>query len=299
MAAAHAREAELHASLEQLVAQHRGAVAQHAAAVGQYEAAAAQLAHAEEQLRGGLPQDPALGPSVLISSLPKSGSIYQLNLFQKGLGYAARNVSPGYFPHDHLDWTRLRDAARGGVIAQSHFDASPLNLQALRLLQPRVQVHLRDPRQATLSMAHHLRRFWELYRDPGVMLCVEPAPAPALYDLDFTAQLDWMLDHYLPGCIRWIGEWLAVADGPPAGVEVLLTSFDDMVRDEPAFARRTLEFFGIPEAKFNRPALEKTMAVHFRKGEADEWKRVFTQAQQERASALIPAAWKDRFGWPA
>ncbi len=120
LAAAHQREAELHVSIKQLAGQHRGAVEQHAAAAAQYEAANAQLAHAQEMLRGGPLQDTALGASIVISSLPKSGSIYQLNLFQKGLGYSTRNVSPGYFPHDQIDWSRLSEAASGGVVTQSH-----------------------------------------------------------------------------------------------------------------------------------------------------------------------------------
>lgn len=233
----------------------------------------------------------------MLASLPKSGSIYQLTLFEKGLGYAARNTSLGYFPRDSADWSKLREVMRGGAMTQFHLDASPANLQILRVVCPRLQVHLRDPRQATLSMTHHLRRLWDLYHDLGVVLPVQPVPDRAFFDRDLTAQVDWMIDHYLPGCVQWIGEWLAVADSPAAGVEVLLTTFEEMIRDEPAFIARTLDFFRIPAGRFARPALDKTMAVHFRQGKPDEWRGVYTETQQARATAAIPTAWKTRFGW--
>jgi hypothetical protein len=292
LAAATAREAELRRMVEGAQEQHRRAAEQHRQAVEQHRQAAEQLARLSAE------PDPTHGPSIFIATLPKSGSIYLLNVLGLGLGYLSYNVGLGYFPRDLLDWSRLRTSSRGGAVTQSHVDASAANLQVLRLYQPRVQVHLRDPRQATLSMTHHLRRFWELYRDLGVMQAVEPAPTAEFFARTLGEQIDWMIDHYLTGCVRWIGEWLDVADAGGRGLDVLLTTFEEMTRDEAGFIDRTLGFFGIAPGRFSRPAVEKSMAVHFRQGTADEWRGVFTAAQQDRATAMIPAAWKDRFGWP-
>lgn len=282
---------------EALAVQRSDAVAQHADAVAQYDALAAQLASMEDQLRGGPLQDPELGPSIVLSSLPKSGSIYQLSLFEKGLGYAARNTSLGYFPRDLADWSKLGEVMRGGAMTQFHLDASPANLQILRVVCPRLQVHFRDPRQATLSMTHHLRRLWDMHHDLRFMLPVQPVPDRRFFECDIATQIDWMIDHYLPGCVQWIEEWLTVADDPAAGIEVLLTTFEEMIRDEPAFVARTLDFFRIPAGRFANPNLERTMAVHYRQGTPDEWRGIFTEAQRVRATAAIPFAWKTRFGW--
>lgn len=292
-----AQHASAAAQIKALTLQHAAAAAQHAAAVAQYDALVAQYAALENQLRGGPPQNPDLGPSIVLSTLPKSGSIYQLTLFEKGLGYATRNTSLGYFPRDLADWSKLQEAMRGGAMTQFHLDASPANLQILRVVCPRLQLHLRDPRQATLSMTHHLRRLWDVHQDLNVLLPVQPVPDRKFFDWDLPTQNDWMIDHYLPGCIQWIGEWLAVADAQNTGLEVLLTTFEEMIRDEHEFISRTLEFFKIPAARFTHPNLNKTMAVHFRQGTPDEWRGVYTESQRARASAAIPSAWKNRFGW--
>jgi hypothetical protein len=41
------------------------------------------------------------------------------------------------------------------------------------------------------------------------------------------------------------------------------------------------------------------MPVHLRQATSDKWRGVFTPEQQDQAGRLIPAEWKDRFGWPA
>lgn len=250
-------------------------------------------------LIGNLTREPesSRGPSIFLMTLPKSGSIYLLNMFQKGLGYLSFNVSPGYFPRDLADWQKVRVAARGGAAVQTHLDASPVNLQTLRFLVPRIQVHLRDPRQATLSMLHHLCRLWKQQYDMGPMLNVLPMPQKEFFSLPLEEQIDWMVEHYLPGCIQWISEWLAVSDGHVPGPKVLLTTFEQFLQDEDAFLDRTLEFFQVPRDRFVKPKKDAEMTIHFRQGTPDEWRRVYSPQQHAKAAALIPAEWKGRFGW--
>jgi hypothetical protein len=256
------------------------------------------LASANARLEA-LPPTPqsGLGPTIFLVTLPKSGSIYLLNMFQKGLGYEPYNVSPGYFPRDLADWHKLRVAAAGGAVVQSHLDASPVNLQSMTHLLTRIQVHLRDPRQATLSMLHHLGRQWDKTKDTGNLLNVLPAPGPGFFDQAFEKRLGWMVDHYLPGCVQWIGEWLDVADKRTAGPDVHLTTFEQFTKDEDEFLARTLEFFQVARNRFVKPAKDQAMTVHFRQGTADEWRSVYSPEQQAKAAAMIPGEWKERFGW--
>ena len=46
------------------------------------------------------------------------------------------------------------------------------------------------------------------------------------------------------------------------------------------------------------PALERSMeTTTFRLGDPTEWLSVFSSAQRQRASAMIPGALRSRFGW--
>jgi hypothetical protein len=234
---------------------------------------------------------------VYLFTLPKSGSVYLVNLLHQGLGLAIRSASLGYFPRDLLDWNKVEELRPGNNVVQSHLDASPANLQILRAFRPRFQVHVRDPRQAALSMAHHLARHWRETPRKNVLLQVEPTPPASFYDRPLSAQVDWMIENYLPGCVRWVREWLDVLDGGGFGPDVLLTTYEEFVRDEAGFVRRVLRFFGIPEERYHPPALDRSMAVHFRHGTPDEWEGVFTPAQRRQATAMIPPDWLDRFGW--
>ncbi len=303
LAAANEREKALRQTIESLTSQHHSVAEQHRHMMKQHAHAVEQYAHAAEQLRlsqaesGPSETEAERGPSIFISTLPKTGSIYLLNTLSRGLQYRPFNVSLGYFPHDLLDWPRLQAASRGGMISQTHIDASPANLQILELVQPKVQVHLRDPRQAMLSMTHHLRRLWEDSADLATMLCVQPRPQREFFDRPLEGQIDWMIEHYLPHSSQWIDDWLQVIDSGATGLSVLLTTFEELIQNEAAFLERSISFFGISSQAFVVPKVEKSMAVHFRQGKPDEWKQIFTAEQRRRARQFVRPEWADRFGW--
>ncbi len=56
-----------------------------------------------------------------------------------------------------------------------------------------------------------------------------------------------------------------------------------------------LEFYGLDAAGFAAGAEAET--VHLRKGMVEEWREVFTPAQQRRAWKRIPRELAETFGW--
>ena len=91
-------------------------------------------------------------PAMLINTVPKSASESIWNKLAQGLGLAQCHFSLGLFPDCTLMPSRVRATAAGGVIVKEHLPATPFNLQVLAEHGlDRVLVHLRDPRQATLS----------------------------------------------------------------------------------------------------------------------------------------------------
>ena len=242
-----------------------------------------------------VPPVPLTTPSIITASLPKSGTVYLSNLMREGLRYAAEMVSHGYFPVDLIDWKKLVEH-RAGAVVSSHLDPSPTNLKFLAHFQPRIHVHIRDPRQAALSMAHHLAKY-QREKYVGYDIQTEPAPPPEFHEWPLAGQIDWMLAEYLPNCVTWIGDWLAILDSGVRGIDILLTTYEEMLADERGLIQRILAFFGVPESAYTWPTVPKTMAAHFRQGTPDEWRHVFTPEQQERATALVPSEWRERFLW--
>ncbi len=265
----------------------------------QLDAVRAEADALRGQLDAGRPPPRNDLPSILSVTLPKSGTVFLTALFHQGLGHQVMPASLTYFPKDLIDWNKLEDVRRGGVAVPSHIDASPANLQYLTAYRQPVHLHLRDPRQATLSMTHHMARYQKKFGPThGAPLQLCPTTPPTFHEWPLPEQNEWMIAHYLPSCVTWVRDWLAVLDadgGPP--FPMLLTTFEQMIRDEATVIRQILEFFGIPPERFTRPTVAKTMDSHFRQGTPDEWRTVYTPAQQEAATRLLPPEWIERFGW--
>jgi hypothetical protein len=67
---------------------------------------------------------PAL-PSILFTSIPKSGTVFTGQMLSRGLGLELVRLTAGSFPRYLFDLPRLVQFSAGGMIATEHFDASP------------------------------------------------------------------------------------------------------------------------------------------------------------------------------
>jgi hypothetical protein len=246
-----------------------------------------------------LPQDPnesppADQPSILINTMPKTGTYFLGHLFANGLGLKLMILSNQYFPYDVIYPLRLRRFIQGGFVSQDHFDASPLNVEMLKRMNCRPIVHVRDPRQATLSYVHFLdtEQFREQMEE--TRLFVYPPLPEDFYSLSLPERLDWGIDHWLPRLIEWTEGWVKASE---SDLPVSFTRFEDMADDQDAFIEHVLDLAGIDPAAFAPPNISRNGAVHFRLGEKEEWRRSFSPAQIERANKMIPESLADRFGW--
>jgi hypothetical protein len=244
-----------------------------------------------------MPSLPFTGPAIVFVSLPKAASSWIASALANGLGTRLDHVSINTFPTNSIDALALDRVVREGLVTQDHLDASPLNVQTLRHLVPRLVVNVRDPRPALLSYAHFVAYRHKKGHSPVELLRVWPAPSVDLVTGPLEAQLDWYIDHHLPVWVRWIEDWVRVADASD-GVEILLTDYEELVRDEERQLRRILAFVGIPQVRFTMPRLERSMeATTFRQGDPTEWLSVFSEAQRRRAAGMVPPDLKARFGW--
>lgn len=235
-------------------------------------------------------------PPIVINTVPKSASETIWNRLAGGLGMAQSHLSIGLFPDCCIVPYRMRTFMDGGVIAKEHIPASRHNVDQLtRAGIDRMVFHVRDPRQATLSWAHFVRDDVSMRLMAPIWRKVMP-PAKVLAQ-GFEATLDWSIDVYMPRLIRFMTDWDAVSRDPATPLEVRFLSFESFRTEGDAYFREVLDFHGVDPASFDPGA--EAEDVHYRKGELDEWRGVFTKAQAKRAWQQIPRDLAKRFDWRA
>jgi hypothetical protein len=235
-------------------------------------------------------------PPILLNTVPKSASETIWNRLAAGLDMAQSHLSIGLFPDCCLVPYRMRTFLDGGVIAKEHIPASAHNLRQLSQAGiDRMVLHVRDPRQATLSWVHFVR-------DDVSMRLMAPiwrkvVPPAAVLAQDLAATIDWAIDVYLPRLVRFMTDWDAVGRDDGQELDVTFLSFERFRTDPEGYLGDVLDVHGIDRASFDAQAGGDD--VHYRKGELDEWRQVFTRQQARRAWDAIPRDLARRFGWTA
>jgi Sulfotransferase domain len=214
-------------------------------------------------------------PSIVLVTLPRSASISVSSIFNSGF-----NLPSFCYSLVGLEVVEswARDYASGGACHTAHLQPTPQNIARLKRCGiDKLIVHVRDPRQALLSLTHYVAAY---PRGPEVPL---------------DQRLEAAAGDYLAS-IRWIEGWLDAEDE----IRILFSRFEDFVSDKAAFIRRYLDFYGAPIELFSmRDAVTMHPGVdyHLRLGRTDEWREVMSPEQAERLSSWLPQRLRQRFGW--
>jgi hypothetical protein len=232
--------------------------------------------------------------SILLTTMPKSASIYVMRAVQRIVGLEFMYIGNGYNLIDQIALQPVKKFVGGGYISQNHLAPSTENLQILQHYKLKMVLHLRDPRQALLSWLHHLDRITERNDASEFLLYFVPRTPPGYFALPLSQKIDWQIENCLPDVITWTKRWVEVAD--QGTIPILITQQKDLQADEKAFFDSILAFYqhGLDYAL---PDLPKTDETHFRRADPGEWVRTFTPAQATRATSEIPDTLRTRFGW--
>ncbi len=233
-------------------------------------------------------------PSILMTTMPKSASESLWNSLATGLGLGQSHVSIGLFPECQLVPCRVHELARGGVIAKEHIGPGRHNLTILADAGiDRILVHLRDPRQAVLSWAHFVRD--DISRRMLAPIWRKIVPPAALLDRSLHQVIDWCLDRYYPLLVAFIEAWYLLECNSAAGLRVRCLTFETFVADRDGYLAEVLEFYRLEPRIMSLH--EQAATIHWRRGEIDEWRSVFTAEQSRRASDALSPSLCEHFGW--
>ncbi|MEG3841580.1 tetratricopeptide repeat protein, partial [Microcoleus sp. herbarium14] len=232
--------------------------------------------------------------------LQRSGSVYTNYALSRGLSIpfasdptvGGHNTIGQYLVQTSLENHRLKDC-----IITGHVLASTFNLLLLSLYVDRLVVHVRDPRQTTLSMIYYMQNLWK--RSPIITL--SSSITEKYFSMSLTDQISWQIENWgLPEIIKWIEGWVDAEEDPLFYPKILFTRNEDLATDPESFFESILNFYEIEKSRFTFPIPPEFKAgTHNRKGQIDEWREVFTPEQAEKASSMIPERLIKRFGWPA
>lgn len=247
-------------------------------------------------------QDDAIAaglPAIFLNTMAKSGSVYIYQRLMHALGLPFSRIAVGTMMRERVVPSWAAQVARGGALTLHHLDATPENLAALYASGLRqVAVHVRDPRQAMVSLAHHFTLGYREQEMHWQKHSMSPY-CPAFDTWPFEQQLRWTIDHYYQRYVQWVADWARAADDMSCGIDVLLLTFEEFRSDEPEYFQRLLRFVGVDPARLlAQPSVSrKTGEFHYRKGMVDEWRSVCAPDQREWMCATLPETLMRRFRW--
>jgi hypothetical protein len=238
---------------------------------------------------------PLCRDSILLNTMPKSGSIYIQKSLAKILRCPTVHLGNSYALIDQIGVRSAKAFSSGGYIAQDHLAPSLENLQILQHFKLKMVLHLRDPRQALLSWVYNTDWVSGGSDTSEFLLYCTPRPPPGYSGFSFSRKIDWQIETYLPQLVAWAARWVEIADG--GAIPILITHQNDLRTAEKAFFDSILAFYQL-SLDYALPNLPRTMEeTHFRRADPMEWTQSFTPDQAARATSLIPVSLRRRFGW--
>lgn len=249
--------------------------------------------------RNALQNAPAGKRPIFVASLARSGTAFISNTCVRVTGWPFLNPATKIYPQPGTVYTDLLETAKHhGVVMVSHLSCTPEALE--RIAQggiERVYVHIRDPRQATLSWSRYLDQHFaqaetEWLRYLGIM------GLPGDYrDWSPEARLHWLVEHYYPKCVTWIEDWVQAVDSYQ-GLDFALGEYSDFSRDSASYINSIFDYFetGHVIETAHLPS-KQDEAVHFHAANPNAWREQFNETDCARMTEGLKPEMCTRFAW--
>tara|TARA_R110002074_G_scaffold274885_1_gene446436 strand:- start:455 stop:1489 length:1035 start_codon:yes stop_codon:yes gene_type:complete len=213
-------------------------------------------------------------PNIPFFSLPKTASSFVNNILANGLD----------IPYTMISWHGIKAIkawaeifTKGPGVLHDHLH--PENDNAVTLKASGLQraiLHVRDPRQMLLSLAHHSQADGGYWRMDSKLFGYNKINMSE-HDLDYT--IDLMLeDRHPKRCAKWLDDWHKLAPD----VEIFVSRYEKLHAEPQAFLSEVVEFCGgdsqvqekLAEYWKQNTEDQAHTGYNFRSGKVDEWKKV-------------------------
>ena len=227
---------------------------------------------------------------IIFIAIPKSASKTIANRLAHAMKSSVHLVGikrgKGLWPgNTAIPFGKLLLAVIKGKVAHEHLVADKETVAKLSRVASSVVVHVRDPRQVLISMAHPFIEAGAEVARFGVN--------PKKIDRDnMTEMFDYLIETVFPVLVKYVNDWVNVSRGGP--VEVAFLQYEQFIVNPSAYFSALAKAIGDPDLK-----ITSGYSQHYRKGKIDEWRDVLTNRQQVIVNSGIPRELREQFGWPA
>ena len=249
----------------------------------------------------------SITPSVLLATLPKSGTDFTVNNFmnltslkipeiytRQDFLQAYRTghypldpelISTGNFDTQYLLAVGINRYAKGGTLIPTHMGASYHNLYiAQKAGIKNITVMIREPRDATISLTYHIRKAGPELRNLHSEFQYLPCD---YFDWGHEQQLAFQVRVFLPRAINWIEGWYDAIVSKQFDIELQFIYFDEMRQNSKAMLSKIIRFHGLPNLADDSEGLTASETSHFRSGTNEQWRDEFSALDQSLAIALL------------
>lgn len=238
----------------------------------------------------------------MVISLPKSATIYCQRSFELTLSLAHCRITSGF----DIDEEALhRFMEQPMAVASDHTRATDRNLRLVAEAGiRRIAIMVRDPRDAMVSLWHHLERE-DMKSQPWLIdALAERGISREYFRLPPERKLAEHIKHTFPHYQRWLAEWGQALDAP-SPFEFHLRRYEDFAQDPARSLRQMHRFFGydnepiLPDLKGTPAQLSAgiDMSTHFRRGIVGSHRDELPAHLRSRLNALADPRLFERFGW--
>lgn len=240
-------------------------------------------------------------PNIILIAMPKSASTYITTLLARGLHYRMGNIKK-LNNNDYMKTFNIQD----GKIVRVHIYPTTENLQILRnYTRRKIVLHIRDLRSSILSGVHHHTKAARQILSSSRAELTDYSDAAYQHfnwynNLSLSEKIDYYIEVKLPRRVQWLKEWVAakeIEDKKRDGLKIIITSYDELLADEQSLIFKISDHFRISAADFHYTPVIKDAKVNYRSGDPNEWRKVFSAEQIERANSKIPKELLQRFNW--
>lgn len=243
---------------------------------------------------------------ILLITVPKSGSVYTSEALRTGFTTPLQQytISSNIFMSDVLRHQEVLKFTRNQKgLCQNHLPASAYNLAILDGEIDRYVVHVRDPRQATLSWWHHIHKQKE--SNPNMLYMNDFGNdqyfnRDEFFSLTNHDQIDYLIDTQLLAICQWIDNWISASKS--SNRNILFTNHRNLKVNPEEYFKSIANFFEHPIDEFKMPDKPTKGVHHYRKGTSDEFRGHFTKLQLQKSwTRMASNHWENRFtdifGW--